>query len=111
NRPLTDFGGKTSIFSHPVYLFLREFSLQDFRGGSTDDAVECCADLNIPFFVDVRNKKLVFWFVRVDDEGYPEIARCTEREFATILAGISAGGMYCPECGTVHWPDGVPPPF
>ncbi|WP_205865493.1 hypothetical protein, partial [Escherichia coli] len=53
----------------------------------------------------------VFWFVRVDDEGYPEIARCTEREFATILAGISAGGMYCPECGTVHWPDGVPPPF
>ncbi|MGT6326809.1 hypothetical protein ACRWY5_26740, partial [Escherichia coli] len=32
--PLTDFGGKTSIFSHPVYLFLREFSLQDFRGGS-----------------------------------------------------------------------------
>ncbi|EFA4996021.1 transposase, partial [Escherichia coli] len=41
---------------------------------------------------------------------YPEIARCTEREFATILAGISAGGMYCPECGTVHWPDGVTPP-
>lgn len=29
-----DFGGKTSIFSHPVYLFLREFSLQDSRGGS-----------------------------------------------------------------------------
>ncbi len=26
--------GKTCIFSHPVYLFLREFSLQDFRGGS-----------------------------------------------------------------------------
>ncbi|MCW3437756.1 hypothetical protein N5T15_26920 [Escherichia coli] len=62
------------------------------------------------FFVDAGNKKLVFWFVRVDDEGYPEIARCTEREFATILAGISAGGMYCPECGTVHWPDGVPRP-
>ncbi|EGN7847727.1 hypothetical protein LOD06_002857 [Escherichia coli] len=49
--------------------------------------------------------------VRVDDEGYPEIARCTEREFATILASISAGGLYCPECGTVHWPDGVTPPF
>ncbi|TJP42312.1 integrase, partial [Escherichia coli] len=29
--------GKTCIFSHPVYLFLREFSLQDSRGGS--DAV------------------------------------------------------------------------
>ncbi|WP_212740608.1 hypothetical protein, partial [Escherichia coli] len=35
NCPLTDLGGKTSIFSHPVYLFLREFSLQDFRGGSS----------------------------------------------------------------------------
>ncbi|MCD4046265.1 hypothetical protein KX505_26195 [Escherichia coli] len=22
------------MFSHPVYLFLRKFSLQDFRGGS-----------------------------------------------------------------------------
>ncbi|TXQ03083.1 hypothetical protein FV292_27340 [Escherichia coli] len=31
---MTDFGGKTSIFSHPVYLFLRKFSLQDSRGGS-----------------------------------------------------------------------------
>ncbi|EFK43038.1 hypothetical protein HMPREF9346_05425 [Escherichia coli MS 119-7] len=31
---MTDFGGKTSIFSHSVYLFLREFSLQDSRGGS-----------------------------------------------------------------------------
>ncbi|RCP26161.1 Rha family transcriptional regulator, partial [Escherichia coli] len=26
---------KTSIFSHPVYLFLRKFSLQDSRGGSS----------------------------------------------------------------------------
>ncbi|ECG3880004.1 hypothetical protein EX928_23595, partial [Salmonella enterica subsp. enterica serovar Virchow] len=31
---MTDFGGKTCIFSHPVYLFLREFSLQDSQGGS-----------------------------------------------------------------------------
>ncbi|MCM4916450.1 hypothetical protein MMN73_12645, partial [Escherichia coli] len=38
NCPLTDLGGKTSIFSHPVYLFLREFSLQDFRGGSIPQA-------------------------------------------------------------------------
>ncbi|TJO26799.1 conjugal transfer protein, partial [Escherichia coli] len=29
--------GKTCIFSHPVYLFLREFSLQDSRGGSVDE--------------------------------------------------------------------------
>ncbi|EEW0912084.1 TPA: hypothetical protein QBF58_004993 [Escherichia coli O11:H5] len=34
-----------------------------------DDAVEYRADLNIPFFVDAGNKKLVFWFVRIDDEG------------------------------------------
>ncbi|PSX82370.1 hypothetical protein, partial [Escherichia coli] len=44
NRPLTDFGGKTSIFSHPVYLFLREFSLQDFRGGSS------------PYFIKVTGR-------------------------------------------------------
>ncbi|MFS3453200.1 hypothetical protein ACK6U7_23225, partial [Escherichia coli] len=31
---------KTSIFSHPVYLFLREFSLQDFRGGSVREKTE-----------------------------------------------------------------------
>ncbi|WP_106378293.1 phage baseplate protein, partial [Escherichia coli] len=31
---------KTSIFSHPVYLFLREFSLQDSRGGSVTDNVQ-----------------------------------------------------------------------
>ena len=95
---------------HPDDFFDEE-DAEVLRFDNFDDAVECCADLNIPFFVDAGNKKLVFWFVRVDDEGYPEIARCTEREFATILAGISAGGMYCPECGTVHWPDGVPPPF
>uniref|UniRef100_UPI00203CA6E0 terminase small subunit n=1 Tax=Escherichia coli TaxID=562 RepID=UPI00203CA6E0 len=35
---LTDFRGKTSIFSHPVYLFLRKFSLQDSRGGSGEIA-------------------------------------------------------------------------
>ncbi|MGE9115519.1 hypothetical protein ACQKHT_24930, partial [Escherichia coli] len=35
---------KTSIFSHPVYLFLREFSLQDSRGGSPDQQ-----DVALPF--------------------------------------------------------------
>ncbi|NUM94680.1 hypothetical protein GJ602_25730, partial [Escherichia coli] len=38
--PLTDFRGKTSIFSHPVYLFLRKFSLQDSRGGSLVEETE-----------------------------------------------------------------------
>ncbi|KAA0897355.1 hypothetical protein EZJ11_26630 (plasmid) [Enterobacter hormaechei] len=39
---MTDFGGKTSIFSHPVYLFLRKFSLQDSRGGSNLLHYEAC---------------------------------------------------------------------
>ncbi|WP_220411556.1 hypothetical protein, partial [Escherichia coli] len=64
NRPLTDFGGKTSIFSHPVYLFLREFSLQDFRGGSVrlitmelQNFLPCCIQ-----------KKAVANFDRFSDE-------------------------------------------
>ncbi|KAA2054671.1 hypothetical protein EA227_25835 [Escherichia coli] len=40
---MTDFGGKTSIFSHPVYLFLRKFSLQDSRGGSERTCGGHCA--------------------------------------------------------------------
>ncbi|WP_250542371.1 phage tail fiber C-terminal domain-containing protein [Escherichia coli] len=38
---MTDFRGKTSIFSHPVYLFLRKFSLQDSRGGSDKKQIQC----------------------------------------------------------------------
>ncbi|MCM4402122.1 hypothetical protein U9330_14535, partial [Escherichia coli] len=34
NGPLTDLRGKARIFSHPVYLSLKEFSLQDSRGDS-----------------------------------------------------------------------------
>ncbi|TJP06018.1 hypothetical protein, partial [Escherichia coli] len=50
--------GKTSIFSHPVYLFLREFSLQDFRGGSM-----CALSLlyyyglsTVPFSQNIHNE-------------------------------------------------------
>jgi len=56
-----------------------------------DDAVNCCTDLDIPFFVDDGNKKLVFWFVRTDDHGRPEIARVTEREFASLASHLQAG--------------------
>ncbi|WP_171846985.1 hypothetical protein, partial [Escherichia coli] len=45
--------------------FFDEEDAEVLRFDSFDDVVECCADLNIPFFVDVGNKKLVFWFVRV----------------------------------------------
>ncbi|EAB0397414.1 hypothetical protein D9S17_25330 [Escherichia coli] len=44
---MTDFGGKTSIFSHPVYLFIRKFCLQDFRGGSViGDGCQIMIDSN-----------------------------------------------------------------
>ncbi|MBA3153928.1 hypothetical protein CB021_002145, partial [Salmonella enterica] len=59
--------------------------------GGEPHAVTCCADLDIPFFVHNGNKKLVFWFVRKDGCGHPEIARCTEREFASLSAHITAG--------------------
>ncbi|HDZ8902496.1 TPA: hypothetical protein RUX88_004681, partial [Escherichia coli] len=45
--------------------FFDEEDAEVLRFDNFDDAVECCADLNIPFFVDAGNKKLVFWFVRV----------------------------------------------
>ncbi|MEI8549085.1 hypothetical protein WCV61_25430, partial [Escherichia coli] len=67
NRPLTDFGGKTSIFSHPVYLFLREFSLQDFRGGSPGSASNAsvsCTILSLLNFVkpvQTRRKVCQHW--------------------------------------------------
>ncbi|WP_220402673.1 hypothetical protein, partial [Escherichia coli] len=57
NRPLTDFGGKTSIFSHPVYLFLREFSLQDFRGGSVRTLAPDL-DIRIPYATDPAGNRL-----------------------------------------------------
>ncbi|MBS2317460.1 hypothetical protein KFY98_22985, partial [Salmonella enterica subsp. enterica serovar Typhimurium] len=58
NRPLTDFGGKTSIFSHPVYLFLREFSLQDFRGGSAERFG----------LLHIVVKPVVFWFEQYNEQ-------------------------------------------
>ncbi|EFC9604242.1 hypothetical protein ACPIFS_004555 [Escherichia coli] len=73
--------------------FFDEEEAEVLRFDNFDDAVECCANLNIPCFVDAGNKKQAFWLVRVDDEGYQEIARCMERMFSTILAGISDSGM------------------
>ncbi|QKB23127.1 hypothetical protein E3158_14340 [Escherichia coli O55:H7] len=43
---MTDLGGKTCIFSHPVYLFLREFSLQDSRGGSNQSGKTRLTEFN-----------------------------------------------------------------
>ncbi|OTC16825.1 hypothetical protein AW118_25855 [Escherichia coli] len=44
------------MFSHPVYLFLRKFSLQDFRGGSvTIDESELL--VFCPFFARTLRRK------------------------------------------------------
>ncbi|WP_235170757.1 hypothetical protein, partial [Escherichia coli] len=45
NGPLTDLRGKARIFSHPVYLSLKEFSLQDSRGDSGRNS-ECSGGIN-----------------------------------------------------------------
>ncbi|WP_159096152.1 hypothetical protein [Escherichia coli] len=37
--------------------FFDEEDAEALRFDNFDDAVECCADLNIPFFVDAGNKK------------------------------------------------------
>ncbi|WP_249593456.1 IS3 family transposase, partial [Escherichia coli] len=75
NRPLTDFGGKTSIFSHPVYLFLREFSLQDSRGGSGN-----CYD-NAPmesFWGTLKNESLSHYRFNNRDEAISVIREYIE---------------------------------
>ncbi|QKA59517.1 hypothetical protein E4U69_18710 [Escherichia coli O157:H7] len=71
---MTDFGGKTSIFSHPVYLFLREFSLQDFRGGSN------CYD-NAPmesFWGTLKNESLSHYRFKSRDEAISVIREYIE---------------------------------
>ncbi|EKQ3378223.1 hypothetical protein P4333_004347 [Escherichia coli] len=71
--------------------FFDEEEAEVLRFDNFDDAVECCADLNIPFFVDAGNKKLVFWFVRVDDKGYPR----PQYENRLRKRGMLCSGMRC----------------
>ncbi|WP_284150203.1 YdcF family protein, partial [Escherichia coli] len=61
---------KTSIFSHPVYLFLREFSLQDFRGGSIGHST-------------------TFLYSAIAQHPHYNTIRTTGRAEATILADIA----------------------
>ncbi|WP_213078011.1 hypothetical protein, partial [Escherichia coli] len=49
---------KTSIFSHPVYLFLRKFSLQDSRGGSTSKKLLVLMD-RLVFFEGIENPRVL----------------------------------------------------
>ncbi|WP_137414422.1 hypothetical protein [Escherichia coli] len=51
--------------------FFDEEDAEALRFDNFDDAVECCADLNIPFFVDAGNKKLVFCQLNPVNENLP----------------------------------------
>ncbi|WP_244580931.1 IS3 family transposase, partial [Escherichia coli] len=65
---------KTSIFSHPVYLFLRKFSLQDSRGGSN------CYD-NAPmesFWGTLKNESLSHYRFNNRDEAISVIREYIE---------------------------------
>ncbi|WP_244577544.1 IS1 family transposase, partial [Escherichia coli] len=55
---------KTSIFSHPVYLFLRKFSLQDSRGGSLRTRIKRLARKTICFSRSVEiHEKVIGAFI------------------------------------------------
>ncbi|MCI5446117.1 hypothetical protein E4552_16605 [Escherichia coli] len=61
---MTDFGGKTSIFSHPVYLFLRKFSLQDSRGGS-NRFNEMATEILVKLFADYVPLRI--WLIETEN--------------------------------------------
>uniref|UniRef100_UPI0028FC2C4E hypothetical protein n=1 Tax=Escherichia coli TaxID=562 RepID=UPI0028FC2C4E len=66
--PLTDFGGKTSIFSHPVYLFLRKFSLQDSRGGSYSDTktfLVKASEADLAVFLIPYRPQTIYWLKHI----------------------------------------------
>ncbi|HFO4331360.1 TPA: transposase [Escherichia coli] len=63
---MTDLGGKTCIFSHPVYLFLREFSLQDSRGGSSQPGASVA---RIAREHDINDNLLFKWLRLWQNEG------------------------------------------
>ncbi|MDT1528147.1 DUF892 family protein, partial [Escherichia coli] len=69
----------TSIFSHPVYLFLRKFSLQDSRGGSV---VESESNLKIKRMKCVAMEGLI--------EEANEVIESTEKNEVRDAALIAA---------------------
>ena len=73
---MTDFGGKTSIFSHPVYLFLRKFSLQDSRGGSGTGFTPMLEEA-----------------VKVNTEQLVKLVNGTEKPTAANLARLRSGSL------------------
>ncbi|GEF98774.1 phage terminase large subunit [Escherichia coli O145:H28] len=77
---MTDFRGKTSIFSHPVYLFLRKFSLQDSRGGS-----DCLVYAYAALRVSVQRWQLDLAVLAKSRE--EETTRPTLKELAAKLSG------------------------
>ena len=88
-------------------MIFDEEDAEVLRFDNFDDAVECCAATGYSVLSGCRKQKLVFWFCScVDDEGY--------RNSPLVQAGVcnhscryQCRWYVLPECGTVHWPDGV----
>lgn len=60
--------------------FFDEEDAEVLRFDSFDDAVECCTDLNIPFFVDAGNKsKRLARTVLIFTEKSDQLSRATDR--------------------------------
>ncbi|WP_244589775.1 hypothetical protein [Escherichia coli] len=90
------------MFSHPVYLFLREFSLQDFRGGSVGWTLCFMATIGVSLGLDLSNQMLllvllILIFLMVVLQGryqfmHPE--RCINAKFyQTVLDDASVSDI------------------
>ena len=90
---MTDFGGKTSIFSHPVYLFLRKFSLQDSRGGSY---LSSPGNLSVKLTATWEGKSPEYWISwrRSDENNVSnwQSARVTEEQYEIV--NVAENGRY-----------------
>ncbi|WP_249439707.1 hypothetical protein, partial [Escherichia coli] len=99
--PLTDFGGKTSIFSHPVYLFLRKFSLQDSRGGSDliNKTSRVSPDSGRFYEPDtvLDHRERVRLFIQIQfphGSDWSEVLRLTDIVTEKVSSGRTAGGYH-----------------
>ncbi|KZH35830.1 nikA protein, partial [Escherichia coli] len=87
---------KTSIFSHPVYLFLRKFSLQDSRGGSEDSGLTVSAYIRnaalnkrINSRTDDAFLKELMRLGRMQKHLFVQGKRTGDKEYAEVLVAIT----------------------
>ncbi|ODJ33129.1 hypothetical protein BFR12_20755 [Shigella sp. FC2833] len=75
------------MFSHPVYLFLREFSLQDSRGGSVSHYRIVCLQKNGAALINFVDARVTDGFILRDGEFVTSLQALKE---IGIKAGFSA---------------------